>query len=117
MAITPRTSGSRTKASISWYRSTPALCPPTAPGILRIGGILLVNPSHGDAALASIDRRYRLAGVVVHRSGRYRVTVKDLETYLIPKQPIEVTAEMIHERGRGIAYTKPAFAYLFTRLE
>ena len=26
---------------------------------LRIGGSLLVNPSHGDAAMASIDPRYR----------------------------------------------------------
>ncbi len=31
---------------------------------LQPGGWLLVNPSHGDVAMASIDRRYRLAAVV-----------------------------------------------------
>ena len=31
---------------------------------LRVGGHLLVNSSHGDAAMASIDRRYRLSAVI-----------------------------------------------------
>ena len=41
--------------------------------LLRVGGVLLVNSSHGDAAMASIDPRYRLRGVVTARSGAYRV--------------------------------------------
>ncbi len=41
---------------------------------LRVGGSLLVNPSHGDAALASIDDRYELSGVVRSRSGAYSVS-------------------------------------------
>lgn len=36
---------------------------------LRNGGLLLVNSSHGDAAMASIDDRYRLVGVVSSRAG------------------------------------------------
>ena len=40
---------------------------------LRVGGTLLVNPSHGDAAMASIDPRYRLHAVVTSRSGNYAV--------------------------------------------
>ena len=43
---------------------------------LRVGGTLLVNPSHGDAAMASIDPRYRLTGVVTSRSGGYSVTAR-----------------------------------------
>lgn len=39
---------------------------------LRIGGALLVNTSHGDVALASIDSRYELSGVVMSRAGDYR---------------------------------------------
>lgn len=84
---------------------------------LRVGGTLLVNPSHGDAALAAIDPRYRLVGVVASRSGRYRVTTTDLATYLVPRKPTEITAAGLHATGRGIAYTKPAFAYLFRRIE
>ena len=82
---------------------------------LRVGGTLLVNPSHGDAAMASIDDRYRLRGVVLHHERRYSVVEHDLDTYLVPKKPIEVTAELLHRTQRGIAYTTPPFAYLFER--
>ncbi len=80
---------------------------------LRVGGTLLVNPSHGDAAMASIDPRYELSGVVESSSGEYRVRTAELETYLIPKKPVELSPGLLHERGRGIAYTRSAFAYLF----
>lgn len=83
---------------------------------LRVGGTLLVNPSHGDAAMASIDPRYRLQAVVTSRSGEYTVSARDLDTYLVPKRDIEVTRETLHASGRGIAYTKTPFAYLFERV-
>lgn len=78
------------------------------------GGWLLVNPGHGDAAMASIDPRYRLAAAVKSRSGRYTVTDRDLGGYLIPKRPTTVTAELLRDTGRGIAYTRSPFAYLFS---
>jgi len=84
---------------------------------LKIGGTLLVNPSHGDAAMASIDPRYVLSGVVISGSGDYRVDANDLDTYMIPQQPQTITADTLHQSGRGIAYTKSPFAYLFTRNE
>ena len=83
---------------------------------LHPGGTLLVNPSHGDAAMASIDPRYELSGVVEARSGGYRVRTGDLDAFLVPKKPVDLTPEFLHGLGRGIAYTKPAFAYLFTRV-
>ncbi len=83
---------------------------------LRIGGTLLVNPSHGDAALASIDPRYQLSGVVVSHSGRYSVRTSNLDRYLVPKRDIQVTSELIHRTGRGVPYTRSPFAYLFTRV-
>ncbi|MEZ5382918.1 MAG: class I SAM-dependent methyltransferase [Microthrixaceae bacterium] len=83
---------------------------------LRIGGTLLVNASHGDAAMASIDPRYRLSGTIHARSGGYRVDTSQLDTYLIPKKPQVVTRESLHEAGRGIGYTRSPFAYLFTRV-
>ncbi len=83
---------------------------------LRVGGTLLVNPSHGDAAMASIDPRYELAGVVTARGGRYRISATDLDTHLIPKKPRDITIDLLHETGRAIGYTKSAFAYLFTRV-
>lgn len=83
---------------------------------LRIGGTLLVNPSHGDAAMASIDPRYVLTGVVKARDGSYQVRQTDLDTYLVPKKEVELTPAYLHERGRGIAYTRAPFAYLFERV-
>ncbi|MEM7325562.1 MAG: hypothetical protein AAF531_20920 [Actinomycetota bacterium] len=83
---------------------------------LRIGGTLLVNPSHGDAAMAAIDPRYRLAAVVKSGDGDYRVDDTDLDRYLIPKKPQTITPEFLHEHGRGIGYTRSPFAYLFERI-
>lgn len=80
---------------------------------LRIGGHLLVNASHGDAAMASIDPRYGLRAVVTTRNGTYRVTSTELDSYLVPKRDVAVTREDLHRSGRGVAYTKNAFAYLF----
>jgi len=82
---------------------------------LRVGGTLLVAPSHGDAALASIDGRYDLSGVVTARSGEYGVRTEGLDTYLIPKKSVAITPALLHQQQRGIAYTKSPFAYLFTR--
>lgn len=83
---------------------------------LRCGGTLLVNPSHADAAMASIDSRYRLHAVVISRSGRYSVSSHRLDTYLVPKRDAKVTKERLHDSGRGVAYTKSPFAYLFERV-
>lgn len=82
---------------------------------LCIGGVLLVAPSHGDVAMASIDPRYELSGVVTSRSGNYTVRTDGLDTYLIPKTRAPITPALLHERGRGIPYTRSPFAYLFTR--
>lgn len=83
---------------------------------LASGGTLLVNASHGDAAMASLDPRYRLTGVVISRDDRYRVESEELDGYLVPKKPQVITAESLHESGRGVGCTRSPFAYLFTKL-
>jgi hypothetical protein len=83
---------------------------------LAIGGHLLVNSSHGDAAMASIDERYRLRAVVEQRGGRTAVRTDELGAYLVPKRPIDVDVELLHRTGRGVAYTRSPFAYLFERV-
>lgn len=83
---------------------------------LRVGGFLLVNSSHGDAAMSSIDPRYRLSGAVVAEGDHYLVDTDALESYLVPKRDIDVTADLLHATGRGVAYTRSPFAYLFERL-
>lgn len=44
---------------------------------------------------------------------RYRVDTHRLEEYLIPRRPNTAHPERIRSTGRGIAYTRTAFAYLF----
>ncbi len=80
---------------------------------LRPGGLLLANTSHGDASLAALDPDARLVAAVLHRDHRYRVDTDRLEDYLIPKRPETADAQLIRRSGRGIAYTRTAFAYLF----
>ena len=85
----------------------------TAP--LNIGSTPLVNPIHGDVAMASIDPRDEVSGVVISRGEDYKVWCSELDKYLLPKKPVAITKETLHQSCRGIAYTKPAFAYLFRR--
>ncbi|MFE5676333.1 hypothetical protein ACFQ7B_06400 [Streptomyces erythrochromogenes] len=80
---------------------------------LKPGGWLLVNNSHADAGLAAVDPAYRLAAAVHHRTGAYRLTTDGLDRYLQPRTPPHPTREQLHAAGRGIAYTRPATAYLF----
>lgn len=82
---------------------------------LRMGGSLLVNGSHGDAALAAMDDRYELRAAVHSRQGSYRVDGSDLDRWMTPKADTPTRAEILRS-GRGIAYTRPAFAYLFERV-
>jgi hypothetical protein len=76
-------------------------------------GLLLANASHGDASLAALDPAVRLVAVIHQRSGRYRLDTDRLGEYLVPKRPEAADPEAIRRRGRGIAYTTSAFAYLF----
>lgn len=83
---------------------------------LRIGGYLLVNNSHGDAGLASIDEDYKLVSTVHRTRGKYRLSQTSLEKYFIPKKNITVTKEVLYKTGKGIGYTKTAPLYIFKRI-
>lgn len=82
---------------------------------LRPGGLLLANTSHGDASLAALDPELSLVAAVLHRAGRYRLDTDGLDRYLVPKNPAAADPERIRHSGRGIAYTRSAFAYVFRR--
>lgn len=82
---------------------------------LRSEGWLLVNLSHGDVAMASINPDYSLAAVVNSRSHGYAISERDLNGYLIPKRPTTITRDLLHRGGRGIAYTRSPFAFVLQR--
>jgi len=83
---------------------------------LKIGGFLLVNNSHGDAGLASIDEDYLLISTVHKAKGKYRLSHTSLEQYFIPKRQIIVTKESLYKTGKGVGYTKAAPLYIFQRI-
>ncbi len=76
-------------------------------------GWFLTNTSHGDASLAALDPTVRLVAAVHQRAGKYRLDTTNLDSYLIPKRPSAANSTTIRREGRGIAYTKAAFAYVF----
>ena len=83
---------------------------------LKIGGILLVNNSHGDAGLASIDQDYGLIATVHKTKGKYRISTASLDKYFIPKSINIVTKELLYKTNRGVGYTKTAPLYIFRRI-
>ena len=83
---------------------------------LRNGGILLVNNSHGDAGMASIDNDFILIGILTRRGAKYTFSDDNLNAYFIPKKPVKITKEYLEKIGRGIGYTKSASAYLFRKI-
>ncbi len=83
---------------------------------LRAGGYLLVNNSHGDAGMASIDPDYQFIAVVHRTKGKYRISTASLEAYFVPKKDITVTRELLLDRQKGVGYTKTAALYLFQKV-
>jgi len=84
---------------------------------LKMGGILLVNDSHGDASMASVDKDYEFIGVINRGiDGKYKFSDKNLDTYFIPKKPVKITKKYLKEIQKGIEYTKSVRAYIFKRI-
>ena len=83
---------------------------------LKTGGYLLVNNSHGDAGMASIDSEYKLIYAVHKAKGRYRLSNTSLDDYFIPKKSMTVTKELLLERKKGVGYTKTAPLYIFQKI-
>lgn len=83
---------------------------------LRIGGYLLVNNSHGDAGLASMDKDYKLISTVHKSNGKYRLSTTNLDKYFIPKKDIVVTKGYLYKTGEGVGYSKVAPLYIFQRV-
>jgi hypothetical protein len=83
---------------------------------LRIGGYLLVNNSHGDAGLASIDENYQLVSTVHKAKGKYRLSQASLDKYFIPKKDIVVTKELLFKTRKGVGYIHVAPLYIFKRV-
>lgn len=88
----------------------------TCKDYLKIGGYLLVNNSHGDAGMASIDEDYKLTATVHKSKGKYRVSDANLKKYFVPKKSVVVTEDLLRGTGKGVGYRKTATLYIFQRV-
>ena len=83
---------------------------------LRRGGRLLVNDSHGDASMASLQPDLRLSGVIKRRRRGYAHSVRDLDEYLQPREEgLSFDESAVRARGRGIPFRRTAAAYIYLR--
>ena len=81
---------------------------------LKPGGLFLANASHGDASIAALDAHLTLVAVAHEPAAdRYHFVTDELDSYLQPKVPAAADPDAIRRSGRGITYTRSAFAYLF----
>jgi hypothetical protein len=80
--------------------------------LLRRGGLLLANDSHGDASMAALDPSFELVGTFTRRD---HLRTDELNTYLQPKSGRTTTTDDLRRTGRGVAVTRDAKAYLFRR--
>ena len=84
---------------------------------LKINGILLVNNSHGDASMASIDPDYEFIAVILKNKGKHRISKRGLDTYFVPKKPVQVTKTFLEQIQKGIGYRKIASSYIFCKVK
>lgn len=80
--------------------------------------ILVCNNSHWDASMTSLDTDYKLIAVYNRKSDdNFSISEKNLENYLIPKKPSDLTKEHLEKTMRWIAYTKSPSGYIFEKIK
>jgi hypothetical protein len=83
---------------------------------LKIGGIFLVNDSHGDATLAYFNSDYDFIGIIKETKTVSSIITNGLEQYFIPKNQIQVDIETVRAQMKGPKYKIRADYYLFKRI-
>ena len=78
---------------------------------LRKDGILLVNNSHGDAALPFLDHDYKLIGAVKRNGAAFSLHTKELHSCFKTKSKKPIDKDSIEKTMRGSAY-----AYVFRKI-
>jgi len=83
--------------------------------LLKPGGYLVANNSHGDASMAFLDADYEFIGVANHSKGKWRISDKSLDDYFVPKKDKHPSEEEVRASMKGVGYTKVAANYVFVK--
>ncbi len=81
--------------------------------LLKVGGILLCNDSHGDATLANFDEDYALVGVI---DSRNKIRSSNLDAYFVLPGNKPADLDVVKQKMKGLKYTHSAENYLFRRI-
>jgi len=84
---------------------------------LKIGGLLLVNDSHGDATMASLDEDFEFIEYGNQVEGKYTLSDMYMDTYFVTKAQTELTREWVMKHLRGFKFRRMADVYLFRRIK
>ena len=84
---------------------------------LKVGGMLLVNDSHGDATMASLDEDFQFIEYGNQTEGKYTLSDMYMDTYFVTKANTELTREWALKHMRGFKFRKVADVYLFRRIK
>lgn len=82
--------------------------------LLKVGGILLANDSHGDASLTKFDADFKLIGIINNGN---KIQKKKLDDYFILPKEKRVDLEEIKTKMKGLKYETRAENYLFQKIK
>lgn len=82
--------------------------------LLKVGGILLCNDSHGDATLARFDEDFELIGIIDNKN---KIQNNNLEDYFRTPKGKTIDLEMVKRKMKGIKYRLVAENYLFQKIK
>ncbi|NTX02191.1 hypothetical protein HUA74_25885 [Myxococcus sp. CA051A] len=80
---------------------------------LKVGGLLVTNDHHGDAAEAAAEENLELVAVVKELRGKYTFSDQELAAYLVPKLPPRGPAAL--DDAGGSHWARPADYYVFRK--
>lgn len=81
--------------------------------VLKVGGILLCNDSHGDATLANFDKDFQLVGVL-ESNGTIRT--HNLDVYFTSIKGKGIDLDFVRTKMKGLKYQNMAENYLFEKV-
>lgn len=82
--------------------------------VLKVGGILLCNDSHGDATLANFDEDFQLIGILESNN---KIRTHNLEVYFTPMKGKGIDLDLVKTKMKGLKYQKMAENYLFQKIK
>lgn len=67
--------------------------------------------------MAHLMKEYEFIAVMNRSGKKFSHSIRNLDSYFIPKKPQNISFDYLEKLGRGIGYTKYAINYVFRRVK